>query len=345
MVYYLWLANAPSTFEGVVVGRRSQEAWGVYVDQNRDRRVDSSKHAFDIPHDSARVGWTGTLALPPNIKGVHPSETDSVQVSLRHMPDPPEYRTSSARSDAPDLKGDLPFKHRTGTLDDRSFHVSTLFPMRFTNYFRLTVDRDEDGAMDIGSGSNEVVEVSLSDMKRQGRFFVYPTFELGGQTWEVASIDPNGTEIRLRPTVAQKRKAIDIRTDVPDWTATTLSGRELGASSLEGKYVLLDFWGSWCAPCVEAIPKLKEVYDRYRDQNFEIVGIAAEGEASVQNATDRFGIEWPQVADEDGSYSSMFLVQGYPAYYLVGPDGTVLATGKQLRKNGFDSVLDEYLRE
>ncbi|WP_103027932.1 TlpA disulfide reductase family protein [Salinibacter altiplanensis] len=47
--------------------------------------------------------------------------------------------------------------------------------------------------------------------------------------------------------------------------ATALSGRELSASSLRGRHVLLDFWDSWCAPCVEAIPKLKKVYDRYRD--------------------------------------------------------------------------------
>ncbi|WP_103018830.1 TlpA family protein disulfide reductase [Salinibacter altiplanensis] len=65
----------------------------------------------------------------------------------------------------------------------------------------------------------------------------------------------------------------------------------------------------------------------------------------MRDAADRFGIEWPQVADEDGGYSSMFLVHGDPTYYLVGPDGTALATGERLREEGFEPILDEYLRE
>ena len=345
VVYHLWLANAPPTFGVVVAGRRSQEEWGVYVDRDRNRRVDASEHAFDIPHDSAHVGWTGTVALPPNVKGLLPSETDSVQVSLRHLPDPPGYHTSSTRSDAPDLRGDLPFKHRTGTLDGRPFHVSTLFPARFTNFFRLVIDRDGDGTMDVGSGSDEVVEVNLSRMKRRDRSFLHSTFELGDRTWEVASIGPAGTEIRLRPTVAEEQEAIGVGTDVPDWEATTLSGQQISASSLEGKYVLLDFWGSWCAPCVEALPKLKEVYDRYADRNFEIVGFAAQDDSSLRNAVDQYGIDWPQVADEDGDYGSAFLVRGYPTYYLVGPDGTIVATNERLREDGLRSVVEEYVGE
>jgi hypothetical protein len=91
--------------------------------------------------------------------------------------------------------------------------------------------------MDIGSGSDEVVEVSLSEMRRRDRFFLHPTFELGDRTWEVASIGPAGTEIRLRPTVAEEQEAIGVGTDVPDWEATTLPGQQISASSLEGKYL------------------------------------------------------------------------------------------------------------
>ena len=107
--------------------------------------------------------------------------------------------------------------------------------------------------------------------------------------------------------------------------------------------MLLDFWGSWCAPCVEAIPKLKAVYDRYENQNFELVGFAAEGESSLRTAVDRYGIEWPQVVDNEVTYSSTFSVRGYPTYYLVGPSGTIVATGDRLREEGFIPVLEEYL--
>jgi len=317
----------------------------VYVDQNRDQRIELSEHAFAIPHDSARVGWTGPLALPTTVRGSHPSEDDSVQVSLRHVPDPPGYHTSSTRSDAPDLRGFLPFKHRTGSLDGRSFHASTSFPTRFTNYVRLLVDRNEDGVMNIGSGSDEVVGVNMSRMWRQERFFIHPTFELGDRTWEVASIDPAGTEIRLRPAVAKERKAIDVGTAVPEWTATTVSGEPLSASSLEGKYVLLDFWGSWCASCVESLPTLKAAYDQFKTKDFEIVGFAAQGEASLRSALDQYDIEWPQVVDDDGTYSSTFRVRGYPTYYLVDPNGTVVATSTQINEEGLLPVLRKHLEE
>jgi len=345
VVYYLRLAEAPPSYAVVVAGKSPQNGWSVYIDRNRDRRIDVSEQAFDLAHDSADVEWTGMVDLLPDSEGLRPREANSVQVTLRHVSDPPGRRTSSSRSDAPDLIGYLPLKHRTGTLDGRSFSVSTGFPVRFTNYFQLTVDRDGDGTMDIGSGSDEVVGIDRTEMWRRQRFFIHPEFELGDRAWEVASIDPNGTEIRLRPTVAQERKAIDLGTDVPDWTATTLSGRKLSASSLEGKYVLLDFWGSWCAPCVEALPKLKEVYDRYADRNFEIVGFAAQDDSSLRDAVDQYGIDWPQVADEDGDYGSAFLVRGYPTYYLVGPDGTIVATNERLREDGLRSVVEEYVGE
>ena len=345
VVYYLRLAEAPPTYVTAVAGKRSGEKWGVYVDQDWDRRIEPSEQAFAVKHDSADVGWTGAVALPQGIDGLHPSERDSVRVTIRHAPDPPGRRTSSARSDAPDLMGYRPLKHRSGTLNGRSFHVSAPFPVRFTTYFRLTVDRDGDGTMDIGSGSNEVVSMNSSKMWRRQRFFIHPTVQLGDRAWEVASIDPAGTEIRLRPAVVQDREAIGVGTEVPDWEATTLSGQKLSASSLEGKYVLLDFWGSWCAPCVEAIPKLKEVYDRYRGQNFEIIGFAYQGEASLRKAMDQYETEWPQIVDDEGEYSTRFLVRGYPTYYLVNPSGTIVTTGDRLREEGFMSVLEEYLEE
>lgn len=345
VVYYLLVAEAPPSYVIVVAGTRSRDEWSVYVDRDRNWHIDVSERAFQIEHDSAEVEWTGTVALPPDARGLHPQEADSVQVTLRHVPDPPGHRTSSVRADAPDLFGYLPLKHRTATLNGRSFHMSTPFPIRFTNYFRLTVDRDGNGMMDIGSGSDEVVEVNAGKMQRRQRFYIHPTVELGDRTWEVASVDPAGTGLRLRPEGSREQRAIEAGTAVPNWEATTLEGRRLSASSLKGKYVLLDFWGSWCAPCVEAIPKLKVIYDRYKEQNFELVGFAAEGESSLRTAMDRYEIEWPQVVDNEVNYSSTFSVRGYPTYYLVGPSGTIVATGDRLREEGFIPVLEEYLGE
>lgn len=95
----------------------------------------------------------------------------------------------------------------------------------------------------------------------------------------------------------------------------------------KGKYVLLDFWASWCGPCRQAMPFLKELYAEFKDKPFEIIGIPVRDEpAATQKAIDDLGITWPVWFNDpsDMAPAEAYRVESIPAMFLIGPDGTIL---------------------
>ena len=129
-------------------------------------------------------------------------------------------------------------------------------------------------------------------------------------------------EIAARRTV--KNDTVTIGGQVPELGLKDLSGNVLELKSLRGKYVLLDFWGSWCTWCIKGFPKLKEYYSKYKDR-LEIVGIACNDTAEKwAAAVKKHKVPWLHVRSEDGIAEQKFRVQGYPYKVLISPEGTVL---------------------
>jgi len=112
-------------------------------------------------------------------------------------------------------------------------------------------------------------------------------------------------------------------------------GEPFTLSSLKGKYVLLDFWGSWCGPCRASHPHLKEVYAKYKDKGLEIVGIAAEKSDNLEEAKKNWlsaiqqdGINWIQVLNNYNKATSdltmAYGISGFPTKILLDKNGKVL---------------------
>lgn len=116
---------------------------------------------------------------------------------------------------------------------------------------------------------------------------------------------------------------------VPDISLLTTNGQELKLSSLEGKYVLLQFWGSWCGPCRRENQELVPLYQKYHERGFEIVSIGIESNViNWQRAIQQDAMSWPYHTTDlnmfDGVTARKFNIKSIPATFLINPAGIIM---------------------
>jgi thiol-disulfide isomerase/thioredoxin/ElaB/YqjD/DUF883 family membrane-anchored ribosome-binding protein len=131
---------------------------------------------------------------------------------------------------------------------------------------------------------------------------------------------------RVKKTQAMKeaKKAIKEGALAPDWTLKTPEGKDLSLKDLRGKYVLLDFWGSWCGWCVKGIPDMKKFYAKHKDK-VEFVSIDCnDTEEKWKNALEKYQMPWRHVKNNatDG-VPEKYAVNGYPTKILVDAEGKI----------------------
>lgn len=122
-------------------------------------------------------------------------------------------------------------------------------------------------------------------------------------------------------------------------------GQRVALSTFVGnnKCVLIDFWASWCAPCIQEMPALKSIYAKYKGKGLEIVGISVdEDKTAWLNAVKKHGMNWIQLADDKQEGSEKYAVSSIPYTLLVDQNGVVLATG--LRGDELEKKIAEILK-
>lgn len=119
----------------------------------------------------------------------------------------------------------------------------------------------------------------------------------------------------------------------PDFVASTLDDAKIRLADFRGKVVLIDFWATWCAPCVAELPTVTKAYEQFADDGFVVISISFDADAATARkfATSK-KMTWPQIWADGGDKSDLaklYNVAGIPATFLIGPDGKVVA--KDLR--------------
>ena len=151
------------------------------------------------------------------------------------------------------------------------------------------------------------------------------------------ALAPNVQESPLMVDVREElaaRKRVQPGMPAPDFTLQTPDGGTLSLSDLRGKYVILDFWASWCAPCRASFPAMKEIYAQYKDNGLEILGITNDSRREDWlRALEQDQLPWKSVIDEfpaegfgTARVISMYAVSYLPTLILIDPDGKIVGT-------------------
>jgi len=165
--------------------------------------------------------------------------------------------------------------------------------------------------------------------------------ENGGKTKAKATLERARKDIEGHPQADRFAKFLDSLGsefnkpgigDVITLNFTSLQGEKFDLAKLKDKVVLIDFWATWCGPCIAELPNVQKAYADYHDKGFEIVGISLDRAADkekLENFIKEKNMPWPQAYDGEGwgnAFAKKYGITSIPATFLIGKDGKIVET-------------------
>ena len=237
-----------------------------------------------------------------------------------------ESEAKAAKKEFDDFIADLISRRDAGESEDS---LNALYESKYEVLQKAT----EDKIMDIikSNSKNEAAATlvaSFSDVESMRKAFDLLSDEVKNGRMKDIALKPinelEASEQREKESAAKQAPGVE----APDFTLNDINGNPFTLSSLRGKYVILDFWGSWCGWCIKGFPEMKQYYQKYKGK-FEILGVdCSDTEEAWKKAVNENQLPWLHVFNpqDNKNLQESYGITSYPTKIIVGPDGKIVKT-------------------
>ena len=187
--------------------------------------------------------------------------------------------------------------------------------------------------------------IALNSLNRDQHKDIYKSVEEN-----LSTKYPNSEYVLSLKSENPKSLPLSIGQRAPDFSLPNEKGETKTLSDFKGKYVLLDFWATWCKPCIQEIPYLSKAKQHFKNDNFEIISICVDKNTDVQKSIWKNTLakhtgydEWTQLYEDSEITLRNYKIKGFPTLILVNPEGVIVEIGNSLRGPNNINAISKFI--